>query len=337
MSVKKAFFGKMPDGRDVNSYTVENRSGSKITFLELGGIISSLYLPDKNGKYDDVVCGFDSVDGYLNGGGYQGALIGRYANRINGGRFTLCGKEYTLFNNENGDTHLHGGKVGYNERLWKAEPFENGVVFELESPDMDEGYPGNLKIKVTYIFGDDNSLSITYEAVCDSDTVFNPTSHAYYNLGGYGGGKVTEQYLTIDSDRYDAIDDKMIPVGSPAPVEGTPFDFRELRKIEQGYDHNFILRKSSEDTAKAFLWDKDSGRTLTLYTDMPALQLYTGCSMDGDVAFKSGVPQRPLHALCLETQFPPDSPNREEFSELCHLRAGEKFVSRTRYVFGIKQ
>ena len=338
MSVFKGLFGRLPDGREADFYLLENKSGAKVKILTLGGIIAELWLPDRNGESADVVCGFDSVEGYLTGGGYQGALIGRYGNRIADGKFALNGKTYALAKNERGVSHLHGGDKGFNLKLWSADPVSgdgyDSLALTCSSPDGEEGYPGNLSVKVTYTLADDNSLSIVYEADTDADTPVNLTSHAYYNLSGYGGGDVLSQRLWIDADYYDEVDDRLIPAGSPLPVKGTAFDFTAPRAIGQGYDHNFILRPASGTRKIARLWDGASGRCLELYTDMPSVQLYTACMMNGGVPFKGGVKQRTLHALCLETQYAPDSPNRPDMPS-CVLRAGEHMWHETVFAFGV--
>lgn len=338
MSAIKSLFGHMPDGSPVYSWTLENSSGAKVKILTLGGIIAELWLPDRTGKFDDVVCGFDSVEGYLTGGGYQGALIGRYGNRIADGKFTLNGKTYILNKNENGISHLHGGNEGFDKKLWYAEPHSgegyDSLTLRCFSPDGEEGYPGNLSVTVTYTFRDDNSLSIVYEADTDADTPVNLTNHTYFNLSGYNAGDVLSNRLFIDADHYDAVDDRLIPVGEPVPVAGTEFDFTAPRPIGQGYDHNFALRPAEGLRKAAQLWDDESGRTLELFTDMPSLQLYTACVMDGPVPFKGGVPQRPLHALCLETQYAPDTPNRP-YMPSCILRAGEHMRHETVFKFGV--
>jgi len=338
MSIAKALFGHMPDGRPVYSYTLENRSGAKVKILTLGGIIAELWVPDRNGKLEDIVCGFDSVEGYLTGGGYQGALIGRYGNRIADGKFTLNGKTYVLNKNENGISHLHGGKEGFDKKIWDAETKSgkgyDSLVLKYLSPDGEEGYPGNLQVTVTYTFTDDCALSIVYEADTDADTPVNLTNHAYFNLSGYGAGDVLPQRLFIDADRYDPVDEKLIPVGEPAPVAGTEFDFTTPRPIKQGYDHNFVLRPAAGMRKAAQLWDDNSGRTLEVFTDMPSIQLYTACMMDGQVPFKGGVPQRPLHALCLETQYAPNTPNRPNMPQ-CTLRPGEHMRHETVFKFGV--
>ena len=333
MSIIKNIFG---DG--VDSYTIQNKSGAKIRILTLGGIIAELWLADRGGDFADVVCGFDTVEGYLSGGGYQGALIGRYGNRIADGKFTLNGIEYTLAKNEKGISHLHGGVKGFDKKLWNAEPISgegfDSLVLTCFSPDGEEGYPGNLSVKVTYTFTDENELKIIYEADTDADTPVNLTNHAYYNLSGYGASDVLSQRLVINADYYNDIDERFIPAGAPKAVKGTEFDFTSARAIGQGYDHNFVLRPAEGTRVIAKLWDDASGRSLELASDMPAVQLYTACMMNGKAPFKGEVPQRPLHALCLETQFSPDSPNRPDFPS-CILRAGEHMYHETIFKFGV--
>lgn len=335
MSITKTLFDRTEGGREVYAYVITAKHGASLKLLEYGGIMQSLLLPDKNGKVQDVICGFDSLEGYRTGGGYQGALIGRYGNRIKDGKFTLNGKEYVLNRNENGVTHLHGGSEGFNCKIWSAEVLsDNAVRFSLFSPDGDEGYPGNLSVSVTYTF-DESELSIVYEATTDADTPCNLTSHTYYNLNGYDGGSVMQQMLWLNSDLYNDIDEQMIPVGAPASVKNSRFDFTVLKPISTPLDHNFVLRGKPREMKKAAMYyDPASARTITLYTDMPAVQIYTGCVMDGKVPFKKGVPQRPLHAMAMETQFSPNTPNRPDFPS-CILHKGETFRSQTRLEFGI--
>ena len=341
MSITKTVFGTL-DGNDVFAYTMTNRNGALVTVLTYGGILNRLCLPDRDGRMADVLCGFDAVEDYIaDCASYSGALIGRYCNRIADGRFALNGKTYTLDKNEDGVTHLHGGVRGFHQKLWQAETFEgedeDRLVLSLLSPDGEEGYPGNLSVTVTYTFSSDSALTILYEGVSDKDTVMNMTSHAYFNLNGYDGGSAMEQELLLRADRYDVVDDRLIPIGESRSVAGTAFDFRTLRPIAQPYDHNFILNgRAGELREAAFLRDPQSGRTMTVYTDMPALQLYTATGMCGKTPFKGGVPQRALHAVCLETQYSPNTPNRPDLPS-CRLAAGETYRSMTRFVFGIAE
>ena len=337
MSVKKELFDRMPDGREVYAYTIKNENGAWVRLLEYGGIVQSVVIPDKNGVLGDVVCGFDSIADYQKSGDYHGALVGRYCNRIAGGKFTLNGKEYVLFNNEKGNGHLHGGNIGYNARMWYAEVLDESTVrFSLFSPDGEEGYPGNLVIHVTYSF-DGFNLSIRYEAATDADTVCCLTNHTYFNLNGIGGSSLADQLLWINSDRYLEVDEKLIPVGDPVPVSKTLFDYTSPKKLATPIDHNFVLRGGVREKKRAaMVCDPVSGRALIVMTDLPGLQVYTAGGMNRPVPFKGGVPQRPLHAIALETQYYPDSPNRPDFPSPI-LRAGETFRSETTYSFGLME
>lgn len=341
MKTEKELFGKMPDGREVYKYTFTNKSGAGVSILSLGGIIHKIFMPDRDGRLKDIVCGFDTVEGYLTGGGYIGALIGRVGNRIADGKFTLDGKEYKLYKND-GNAHLHGGKEGFNVKLWDCSVFDNGdnggLVLKYTSPDMEEGYPGELRVTVTYTFDDENRLRIHYEAETDSKTVLNLTNHCYFNLNGYDGDSVMKQLIKMNADTYTAVDGDLIPLKcDPTPVEGTDFDLRTERPIGVPFDHNFNFTKPNGMIKRqAVVCDPESGRTLTLYTDLPAVQFYTGCVMNGPVPLKGGVPQRPLHAFCLETQYAPDSPNRPDFIPTV-LEKGEKFDSQTVFEFGVRK
>ncbi len=341
MSIEKKLFDTY-GGKDVYAYTLTNKNGASLTVITYGGIMNRLCVPDKNGVLGDVICGFDKVADYVEDRStYTGSLIGRYGNRISGGGFTLNGVRYDIAENEKGRGHLHGGNVGFNRRIWDAEEKpavgSDSLVLRHFSPDGEEGYPGDLFVTVTYTFDDDNAVTVHYEATSNKDTVLNMTSHTYYNLNGYDGTSVMEQELFIDADRYDAVDDKLMPVGEPASVEGTAFDFRKARPIGQPYDHNFVLNgKIGELRRAAEAYDPKSGRTLTLYTDLPAVQLYTAEYMNGKTKFKGGVEQKPLHAFCLETQYSPDTPNRPYMPQ-CTLKAGEKYDSVTKFVFGVRK
>ena len=350
--INKEFFGKKPDGSEVYAYTLTNKSGASARILTMGGIIANLYMPDRDGKLADVIFGFDSVDDYLNGGGYQGALIGRYGNRIGSGRFTLNGVTYQLAQNDNGKNHLHGGNVGFNRKLWDAVPFETadscGLILTLTSPDGEENYPGKLDVKVTYTLTDKNELKIHYEAESDADTIVNLTNHSYFNLGGYSSGNILDHTLWVDADSITEINGDLIATGKAYNVDSTPFDFRTPEKIGAriesddpqikfggGYDHNFNLNKGSTFAKAAELYDEKSGRVMSVYTDQPGVQIYTSNMMNGDVKFKGGLAQIPRSAICLETQHAPDSPNHPEFPTTT-LRAGEKYDTTTVYAFDVK-
>lgn len=340
MSIVKTEFDRLPCGCAVDAYTLTNASGASVRILNWGGVMQQLIVPDKNGVMKDVICGFDSLADYQNGGGYQGALIGRYGNRIENGSFTLNGKQYQLALNEGGKCHLHGGDRGFNTYLWDAEAVEGDgedrLILSRTSPDGEEGYPGTLRVKVTYTFTDDTTLHIDYEATSDADTVCNLTSHTYYNLSGYDGTNVMDHLIRINADRYDSVDAQMIPdEHAPAQVRGTCFDHTVLGPIKEPLDHNYHLNGEPRARKQAVTYaDPVSGRCVWVETDMPSVQIYTGCVMDGAVPFKGGVPQRKLHAIAMETQFAPNTPNRPDMPS-CVLKAGERFASRTSYHFGL--
>lgn len=326
--IESRIFGKIGN-EDVVCFTLENEY-IKAEILNYGGILRSLVV---NGV--DVVCGFDDIEGYLADSNYQGAIIGRYANRIENGTFTLKGTEYKLAKNEKGVTHLHGGNKGFDKYIWKYQicQYVNGsaaLILNHFSPDGDEGYPGNLQAKVTYLLSD-RRLMIHYKAKSDKDTVINLSNHSYFNLNGFDSGNIYSHSLRINADKYTVVDKNLIPVGV-ADVAGTPFDFRTdkligkdiFEKNEQleicgGYDHNFILNKKDLKSIRigrkvmheAAVLSAEKN-TMTIYTDMPCLQLYTANFMTGGHAFKNGVKQEKHHALCLETQFAPNSPNSGE-------------------------
>ncbi len=334
MVITKRIFGTMPDGRDVLAYRIENSSGASVTLLTLGGIIQSLCMPDREGNLKDIVCGYDNLESYLQAAGYQGAIIGRVCNRIGNAEFTLDGKSYKLFVNSGTKDSLHGGKEGFDKKLFTPVTFENelgtGVRFYFVSPDGEENYPGTLQVCVTYTFTEENRLILNYRAETDKPTVLNMTNHAYFNLTGVGGSSVMEHELFLNSDRYLPTDEDQIPLPCGfQPVKDTIFDFTTLRPIRNPIDHSFELHSFNGMVKRAaFLCERTEGRSLTVYTSLPNLQLYTGCVMNGPELFKGGVPQRPLHALCLETQLPNDAPNRPDFIP-CVLRPGELYDATT--------
>lgn len=351
MMINKELFGKM-NNEDIFAYTITNKNGASVRILTLGGILQQINMPDKNGNFADLICGFDTVEDYLNGGGYHGSLIGRYGNRIANGRFTLDGVTYQLAQNSGISNHLHGGNIGFNRKIWDAVPFEkadcSGLILKMTSPDGDENYPGKLDVTVTYTLNDVNELKIHYEAVTDKNTVVNMTNHSYFNLGGYASGDVLNQILRVDSDAITEVDENLIPTGKAYPVKDTPFDFTEPHKIGEridspdkqiafggGYDHNFILNNDRKLLPVADLFDPESGRFMTVYTDQPGVQIYAANQMKGDVPFKKGVKQQPRHAICLETQHAPDSPNHPDFPST-ELKVGEKYDTTTIYAFSIK-
>lgn len=336
--ISASSFGKMPDGRKVTAYTLTNRFMSSVKILDLGGIIVELNVPDRSENIADIVCGFDTVEGYLTGGGYQGALIGRYGNRIANGRFKLNGEEYVLAKNEGGRHHLHGGAEGFNAKIWSAETVErddeNQLILEYVSEDGEEGYPGRLKASVTYTFGDTNVLRIRYEAFSSKDTVCNLTNHSYFNLAGYAAGDIRGHRMYIDSDFITEVDDEFIPTGVNQPVKGTRFDFNRFKEIAEPYDHNFVLKNNGKLKKAAEVREPKFGRCMEVLTDLPGMQFYTANMMTGKVPFKGGIPQKPHTAFCLETQFAPDSPNQPDFPS-CILRAGDIYDYTTEFRFGV--
>ena len=350
--ITKELFGKKPCGCEVYAYTLTNKNGASVRILTMGGIIQQINMPDRDGKFADLICGYDTVEGYLTGGGYHGALIGRYGNRIANGRFALNGITYQLAQNSGISNHLHGGKVGFNQKIWDAVPFEKagecGLILKMTSPDGDENYPGKLDVTVTYTLTDENALSIHYEAETDKDTIVNMTNHAYFNLGGFDSGDILDELLWVDSDSITEVDENLIPTGKAYPVAGTPFDFNKPEKVGariddddpqikfgKGYDHNYNLKTHGIAAKVAELYDPKSGRVMDVITDQPGVQIYAANMMNGEVPFKKGVKQEPRHAICLETQHAPDSPNHPDFPTTT-LKVGQKYDTTTTYVFSVR-
>lgn len=349
-SVQRDSFGVMPDGTAIEQYTLTNSNGIEMKVITYGGIITSLKLPDRDGKFADVVLGYDNLEGYLEQNPYFGAIIGRYGNRIAKGQFTLDSVKYELVQNNIGN-HLHGGNVGYDKVVWKAEPIstENTVGLKLtyRSKDMEEGYPGNLDIMVNYILGDDNTLTFEYFATTDKKTIINLTNHAYYNLTGKPGDILGHE-LVINASEYLPVDSTLIPM-QPESVQGTPFDFTKSKTIGSdieadhvqlknggGYDHCWIVNKSGDAlNFAASLYDPGSGRFMEIFTTEPGIQFYSGNFLDGTITGKGGVVYNFRTGLCLETQHYPDSPNRPEFPTTI-LNPGEEYRTKTVTKFSIK-
>ncbi|MFE6426153.1 MULTISPECIES: aldose epimerase family protein [Streptomyces] len=324
----KELFGTLSDGTPVHRWTLE-RAGVRVRILSYGGIVQSAEVPDRDGNSACVVLGFDTLDGYVrHPEPYFGALVGRYANRIAGGRFPLDGRTYALARN-NGPNSLHGGERGFDKRVWDVEPVADGVRLSRVSPHGEEGFPGRVEFSATYTLDASGALRIVYEAVTDAPTVLNPTNHSYFNLGGPGSGHTGGHELRIAASRFTPVDGDLIPAGAPADVADTRFDFRRARKVGSGYDHNFVLDKGVTDKAVevAELYDPASGRVLTVATTEPGLQLYTADHL--------GEPFAPGDGVALETQHFPDSPNRPEFPSTV-LRPGEVFRSETVYGFSVR-
>ena len=319
MSVEKLSFG------EYTLFKIKNESGASVCVTDLGASVQSIIVPDRNGTLGDVVLGYDTPQEYLDNDGYFGAAVGRYANRIAGASFTLKGLTYKLTANE-GENTLHGG-VGFSKRRFGVTGVgESSVCFEITDTDLNDGFPGNVTASVEYELTDDDRLIISYTAESDKDTVLNLTNHSYFNLAGRGD--ILSHELKINADKYLPVDDELIPTGEIRPVDGTDFDFRKLRRIDKGfYDHCFVLNGGF----CAELYDPGSGRKMLVSTEMPAVQFYAG----GATGFrhgKNGSVYGKNSALCLETQFYPDSPNRPDFPSTV-LKAGETYSSQTVYEF----
>lgn len=342
--IVKNSFGTTADGRNVDCYTLRNSSEMSVDILTYGATVNSIYVPDKNGSFADVLVGFDSLEGHEKYSDYQGMTVGRYANRIANGKFSIDGIEYNVEKNEKGITCLHGG-AELSKAVWKAVIIDdNAVEMSYRSPDGSMGFPGNVDFKVTFTLHEDNALKIDYYAVSDKKTVINMTNHAYFNLAGKGD--ILGHELMINADAYTPTDSLSIPTGELRRVESTPFDFRKPKKIgkdigcddEQlvmckGYDHNFCL--NGDDSLAARAHDPESGRTLEVYTDLCGIQLYTGNFLDGTVIGKNSLPLIKHAGFCLETQFYPNTPNMADFPQ-CTFEAGEKYQSTTVFKFGIE-
>ncbi|QRN94233.1 galactose mutarotase [Archangium violaceum] len=346
-------FGTAPGGQPVDVYTLTNRRGVEARVTNYGGIILSLRVPDRDGRFDDVVLGYDSLAGYLAESPYFGALIGRYGNRIAQGRFTLDGRQYTLATN-NGVNHLHGGLKGFDKVVWTAEPFENdqgmGIVLTYVSPDGEEGYPGTLTARVTYTLTGDDELVFDYHATTDKATPVNLTQHSYFNLAGDGKGDILSHVVTINADRFVPIDPTSIPLGDLRDVTGTPFDFRrptaigarirqedEQLRNGQGYDHSFVFDKggkAGEPTLAARVLEPTTGRVMEILTTEPGMQFYSGNFLDGTLKGKKGAVYHRRFGFAMETQHLPDSPNQPGFPSTI-LRPGEHYRSRSVYRFSV--
>ncbi|MDD8025450.1 MAG: galactose mutarotase [Acidobacteriota bacterium] len=345
MNIQKAPFGRLPDGANVDIYTLVNARGLKARIMTYGAILVSLDLPDRTGAFADCVLGYDSLDGYLKTTPYFGAIVGRYGNRIAKGSFSLEGKTYVLAVND-GKNHLHGGVKGFDKVIWTAEPFEeaNGVGLKLGylSKDGEEGYPGNLNVTVVYLLTNDDELRIDYEATTDKATPVNLTSHSYFNFTG-GSRDVLTHEITLAADRYTPVDAGLIPTGKLDPVAGTPMDFTtpvaigsRIDRVAGGYDHNYVLTSGGGAMALAArAVEPGSGRVMEVLTDQPGIQFYTGNFLDGTIAGKGGRAYGKHWGFCLETQHFPDSPNQPSFPTTI-LRPGDTYRTRTTFKFSVK-
>lgn len=348
--VKKELFGITPDGQEVYCYTIQHHVGGiRVKVCEFGGTLMGIEAPDRNGCFTNVVCGYDSLADLMNADGYVGALVGRYANRIGGARFMLDSKEYQLYPNDKGNT-LHGGKVGFSHKVWASsysDTTQPSVYFTLISPDMEEGFPGELTCTVTYRVTEDDTLAIDYKAMTNKTTVISLTNHAYFNLSGYASGTILNHELQMDADRYLKTDANLIPTGEIASVEGTPFDFRESKTIGKdffadnndlhvagGYDHCWCFSNYDGKIKRVITaYEPVTGRAMDVRTDRPCVQLYSGNFMtDDDHPFFGGYRKATQNAFCLETQIMPDSPNHPEFTS-CVLKPGDLYSTTTEFKF----
>ena len=353
MSITKSFFGSLDTAREVYEFTLKNNAGMTVKIINYGAAIKEIHVPDKNGKFADVVGGYDSLDSYVNGDGYQGALIGRVGNRIANGHFCLDGREYSLLIN-NGPNHLHGGEFGFNAKVWDYEmtdSSEPSLLLSYTSPDMEEGYPGKLEVSVRYTLSADNALKIEYSATTDRKTPVNLTNHTYFNLSGYNSGSVHSHVLTIDAETYLPTNENLIPTGEFKNVEDTPFDFRTPKEIGRdinldfidltiagGYDHcmNFTGGASKDPVKRIELYDPSSKRAMEVYTDQPCVQFYSGNFLTNEkYPFKKGYAQSPQTFVCLETQKMPDSVNHPNFTNVW-LLPNEEYTHTTIYKFTVK-
>jgi aldose 1-epimerase len=344
--VTKAPFGKMPDGTMVDLYSLQDGT-IEARIMTYGAIVVSLNVPDRNGKLDDVVLGYDSPDKYIPNSAFFGAVIGRYANRIAHGEFKLDGETYSAPKND-GDNTLHGGTRGFDKVIWRAKPIENGIELTYFSKDEDQGFPGTLTAVVRYTLAG-NTLRIDYSATTDKDTVVNLTNHSYFNLAGQGQGDILQNEIKINASRYTPIDATLIPTGELKSVDGTPFDFRKLTSVgshigdddEQlrngkGYDHNWVLDIPAGKMGEAAkVYEPKTGRVMEVFTTQPGIQFYTGNFLDGSIVGKGGRVYGYRSALALETQHFPDSPNHANFPST-ELKPGEMYHQVTEFRFSIK-
>lgn len=346
--IQQSAMGSMPCGKQVDRYRLTNASGAYAEVSTLGGCLLSIVVPDRNGVLSDVLLGYQSVDAMRLDQCYMGRLIGRFGNRIGAAQFELNGKTYSLAKND-GENHLHGGNHGFDQKIWDAKIDGEELILSLKSPDGDEGYPGELNVKVVYSFTDEQTLRIRYEAVCDQDTIINLTNHAYFNLAGPSCMDLLSQSIQIEADLFTEVSSEAcIPTGRLLPVEGTPFDLRTLKRIADGlqegendiqmrygngYDHNFVIKDwDGKLRLAATVVDEKSGRKMKVYTDQPGIQFYGGNFIKGDQLGKCGVPYQRRQGFCLETQHFPDSIHHSNFPS-CVLKKGDTYHTVTEYRF----
>lgn len=345
MNITRESFGVLPDSTQVYLFTLTNANGIQMKATNYGGIITTLLAPDRTGKPDDIVLGYDSLEGYLRDTPYFGAIIGRYGNRIANGRFLLDGQEYVLAPN-NGQNSLHGGWQGFDKVVWDAHELRDsssvGLRFHYLSKDMEEGYPGNLDVTIDYLLTNRNELAIHYLARTDRATPINLTHHSYFNLNGAGNGTILNHLMQINASRYTVVNENLIPTGELRDVAGTPMDFHLPVEIGEriaqtggdpvGYDHNYVLTNPGINNLAARVTDTSTGRIMEVYTDQPGIQFYSGNFLDGSITGKHGKKYEQYFGFCLETQHFPDSPNQPSFPSTI-LQPGEEFRSTTIYRF----
>lgn len=331
MAVTQRKFGNAPDGSEITLYTIKNENGFTAEVTNFGAILVNVFVPDKDGNVADVVLGYDKLEDYVERGGFFGATVGPSANRIANACFEIGGKTYHLVAN-NGKNNLHSDKLkGYHKQTWNAEVGEDSVAFTLEDPDGSMGFPGNKKVKVTYAVTADNGIRIDYNVTSDMPTLINMTNHSYFNLAGHDAGSIEDHKVFIDAFHYTPVDEDVIPTGAFAPVEGTPFDFREMRRIgdridaddEQikycgGYDHNYVVDNFDGSVKKiAVAEDPVTGRKMEVYTDQPGVHFYVGNSIHPQTG-KAGASYAERCGLCFETQAFPDSINKSHFPDVVY-------------------
>ncbi len=352
LGITEEDFGQLPNGEAIKKYTMTNAKGMEISVINYGGIITNLKVPDKNGKIEDVVLGFNSLEGYLTPAPYFGAIIGRYGNRIAKGKFSLDQKQFTLAQND-GENHLHGGNKGFDKVVWTVTKISNSgsVALQLDylSEDMEEGYPGNLKTTVINTLSNDNTLKVSYQANTDKKTIVNLTQHSYFNLSGDFSKLILDHEISINADTFLPVDATLIPTGEFKEVAATPFDFRtskpvgkdievENQQLERGlgYDHCWVLNRDSDDMSlAATAYDPASGRFMEVFTTEPGIQFYSGNFLDGTLPSKSGGTYAKRSGFCLETQHYPDTPNQEDFPSVV-LNPEETYTSETTFKFSVK-
>ena len=349
-TTRRSAYGSMPDGQAIELVALADGSGVEVDIITYGGILAAIRTPDRRGASANVVLGLPDLEAYRSRNRFFGAITGRYANRISGAGFTIDGRSFRLAGNSAGGANaIHGGLQGFDKRVWTAQMLTDGVALFYSSPDGEEGYPGKLDVTVTYTLSA-GALRIDYAAVTDKPTVLNLTNHSYFNLAGEGSGDVLGHELMLLADRYTPTDANGIPTGELAPVDGTPFDFRQAAAIGarireahpqivvgRGYDHNYVLSKSAPGALEPFARVREpvSGRTMEVSTTEPGVQFFSGNNLDGSLVGTGGRVYRQSAGFCLETQHFPDSPNKPDFPSTV-LRPGERFASTTVFAFGVE-